>query len=412
MTTAESRQTFVIVGASLAGAKAAETLRQEGFDGRVVLLGEEAERPYERPPLSKEHLRGEDRPSLIYVHEEGFYAAHDIEWRSSTQVTSLDVRAGEVRTADGELVAYDRLLLTTGARPRAMKVPGAELEGIHYLRTLRDSDRLRAELDTATRLAVVGAGWIGSEVAASARQVGADVMLIDPLATPLERVLGPEVGAVYRDLQAGHGVELHMNTSVQAFTGHDRVEGVRTDAGEVLVCDLVVVGIGVEPRVELADAAGLELDNGIPVDEHLRTRAPGVFAAGDVANAWHPTLGRRIRVEHWSNALHQGVVAARNMLGRATVYDRVPYFFSDQYDLGMEYVGYAPAWDQVVFRGDVAGGEFIALWLTDGRVSAGMNANVWEVSDTIQDLIRSRREIPVERLTDPAVPLAELAATG
>lgn len=409
MTTAgTSGQTFVIVGASLAGGKAAETLRAEGFDGRVILFGEEAERPYERPPLSKGRLRGEDEPSSVFVHDEGYYAEHDIELRCSTRVTALDPRATQVQTADGESMPYDRLLLATGARPRVMNVPGSGLDGIRYLRTLQDCDHLRSDLATASRLAVVGAGWIGSEVAASARQLGMEVVLIDPQTTPLERVLGPEVGAVYGDLHARHGVELHLNTSVDAFVGGDRVEGVRTVAGDVVACDLVVVGIGVEPRLELAAAAGLNVDHGIAVNEHLRTSAPGVYAAGDVASAWHPVLGRRMRVEHWANALHQGIVAAKNMLGSVTVYDRIPYFFSDQYDLGMEYVGYTTSWDQVVFRGDPAVNEFIAFWLTDGRVSAGMNANIWEVTETIQGLIRSRQTIPVERLTDSAVPLGEL----
>ena len=411
MTTATRAQTFVIVGASLAGAMAAETLRAEGFDGRVILIGEEADRPYERPPLSKGHLRGEDEPSSIFVHDQGYYAEHDVELRSSTRVTALDPRAAQVETGDGELIRYDRLLLATGARPRVMNVPGSELDGIRYLRTVQDCDQLRSDLATAGRLAVVGAGWIGSEVAASARQLGVEVLLIDPMATPLERVLGPEVGAVYRELHASHGVELRLNTSVDAFVGRDRVEGVRTDTGKVLACDLVVVGIGVEPRLELAAAAGLNVNNGIAVNEHLQTSAPGVYAAGDVASAWHPVLGRRIRVEHWANALNQGILAAKNMLGSASVYDRIPYFFSDQYDLGMEYVGYTTSWDQVVFRGDPAGNEFIAFWLADGRVSAGMNANIWEVTETIQGLIRSRRTIPVERLTDPALPLGELVAT-
>lgn len=407
-----SRQTFVIVGASLAGAKAAETLRGEGFDGRLVLIGEEAERPYERPPLSKDHLRGQDEPGSIFVHHEGFYAEHDIELRSSTRVTAVHPGEARIETDDCEVIGYDRLLLATGARPRRLKVPGSDLDGIHYLRTVQDCDRLGAALVSASRLAVVGAGWIGSEVAASARQLGVEVVLIDPLATPLERVLGPEVGAVYRDLHARHGVELRLNTSVDAFAGDHSVEGVRTAGGEVIPADVVVAGIGVEPRTDLAAAAGLDLDNGITVDEYLCTSAPGVYAAGDVAAAWHPDLRQRIRVEHWANALNQGAVAAKNMLGLPTVYDRVPYFFSDQYDLGMEYAGYTTSWDEVVFRGDPTSGEFLAFWIDDGLVVAGMNANTWDVNDAIQDLIRSRHPIPLDRLADPAVPLTELAAVA
>lgn len=401
----------MIVGASLAGAKAAETLRGEGFGGRLVLIGDEVERPYERPPLSKGHLRGQDETGSIFVHRDGYYADQDIELLSSTRVTAVHVGDARVETDDGQMIDYDRLLLATGARPRHLDVPGGELAGIHYLRTVQDCDRLRAALTSADRLAVVGAGWIGSEVAASARQLGAEVVVIDPMATPLERVLGPEVGGVYRDLHARHGVELHLNTSVDALVGHGHVEGVRTTGGATLAADVVVVGIGVEPRTELAAEAGLDLDNGIAVDEQLQTSVPGVFAAGDVASAWHPHLGRRIRVEHWANALNQGIVAARNMLGSAAVYDRVPYFFSDQYELGMEYAGYAASWDEVVIRGDPATGEFVAFWLGDGRVLAGMNANTWDVNDAIQDLIRSEQPVPADRLADPAVPVGELVTT-
>ncbi len=400
--------TFVIVGASLAGAKAAETLRLDGFDGRVVLIGEEAERPYERPPLSKARLRGEQDAAEIFVHDEGFYAQNDIELRASTRVTAVDPTGALVQTDDGERIGYDRLLLATGARPRRLDVSGSDLAGIHYLRTVGDCDRLREALRSTSRLAVIGAGWIGSEVAASARQLGVDVALVAPEATPLARVLGPEVGAVYRDLQAEHGVELHLDTSVDAFVGDRRVEGVRTTDGNVVAADLVVVGVGVEPRTELAGAAGLHLDNGIAVDAHLQSSAPGVYAAGDVAAAWHPALGRRIRVEHWANALNQGIAAAKNMVGTPTAYDRVPYFFSDQYDLGMEYAGYTTSWDQVVFRGDPATREFIAYWLEGGRVVAGMNANVWDVNDKIKALIASGRPVSADRLRDLTVPLDEL----
>ena len=402
-------QTHVIVGAGLAGAKAAETLRQEGFDGRVVLVGAEDERPYERPPLSKDYLRGEVGREKVYVHDEGFYAEHDIELRPGRTAVGLDTSSGEVTLDAGERLRYDRLLITTGAEPRRLSIPGADLEGIHYLRSVQDSDALRERLDHGGALVVVGAGWIGAEVAASARQRGLDVTVVEPLAVPLERVLGAEVGRIYRDVHADHGVRMLLGTGVDAFEGDRALERVRTSDGRELECDLAVVGIGVQPRSRLASEAGVAVDDGIVVDEHLETGVPGVFAAGDVANAQHPFFGERIRVEHWANALNQGPVAARNMLGQSVAYERLPYFFSDQYDIGMEYLGFARSWDRVVFRGDPATREFIAFWLVGHRVVAGMNVNVWDVTDSIRALISSRVAVDDRRLADPDVPLAELA---
>ena len=402
-------QTHVIVGAGLAGAKAAETLRQEGFEGRVVLVGAEDERPYERPPLSKDYLRGEVGREKVYVHDEGFYAEHDIELRPGRTAVGLDTSSGEVALDAGERLRYDRLLITTGAEPRRLSIPGADLEGIHYLRSVQDSDALRERLDHGGALVVVGAGWIGAEVAASARQRGLDVTVVEPLAVPLERVLGAEVGRIYRNVHADHGVRMLLGTGVDAFEGDRALERVRTSDGRELECDLAVVGIGVQPRSRLASEAGVAVDDGIVVDEHLETGVPGVFAAGDVANAQHPFFGERIRVEHWANALNQGPVAARNMLGQSVAYERLPYFFSDQYDIGMEYLGFARSWDRVVFRGDPATREFIAFWLVGDRVVAGMNVNVWDVTDSIRALISSRVAVDDRRLADPDVPLAELA---
>jgi 3-phenylpropionate/trans-cinnamate dioxygenase ferredoxin reductase subunit len=402
-------QTYVIVGASLAGAKAAETLRAEGFDGRVVLIGAEDVRPYERPPLSKDYLRGEAGREKVYVHEEGFYEEHDIELRLGRRAEALDVSTSELLLDDGDRLRYDKLLLTTGAEPRRLSVPGAELDGVLYLRSVHDSDALRERLDRGGSVVVVGAGWIGAEVAASARQRGLDVTVLDPLAVPLERVLGAEVGGIYRDIHADQGTRMLMGTGVEAFEGGSAVERVRTSDGRELDCDFVVVGVGVEPRTELAAKAGLTLDNGIAVDERLRTSAPEVFAAGDVANAHHPFYGERIRVEHWANALNQGPAAARSMLGGGAAYDRLPYFFSDQYDVGMEYSGFARTWDRVVMRGDPASREFIAFYLVGDRVLAGMNVNVWDVTDPIQRLIRERIPVDDRRLADTDIPLAEIA---
>jgi len=404
-----SAQAFVIVGASLAGAKAAETLRAEGFDGQVVLIGEETERPYERPMLSKEYLRGDKPAAKLYVHDEGFYADNDIQLLTGTRVASFDPAAHEVTLEDGSRMPYSQLLLSTGASPRRLQLPGTDLPGVRYLRQMGDSDALRAAILAASRVVVIGAGWIGSEVAASARQLGIEVAIVAPDAVPLARVLGPEIGGVYRDLHAEHGVDLHLSTQIEAIVGTVAAQGVRTTDGSVIEGDLVVVGVGASPRDELAREAGLTVENGIVVDEFLCTSAADVFAAGDVAATWNPMYNKRIRMEHWANALNQGQTAARNMLGQNTAYAKLPYFYSDQYDLGMEYNGYAADWDRIVVRGDPSGREFLAFWLKDGHILAAMNANVWDQGDGIKALIRGGETVDADRLADPSVPLAELA---
>jgi 3-phenylpropionate/trans-cinnamate dioxygenase ferredoxin reductase subunit len=400
--------TFVVAGAGFAGAKAVETLREEGFDGRIALIGAERERPYERPPLSKDYLRGDAERETIYVHPGSFYAEHDVELRVGRDVVELDVDRREVVLDDGEWLRYDRLLIATGAEPRRLAIRGSELDGVLCLRSVADCDALRERLDRGGSVVVVGAGWIGSEVAASARTRGLDVTVLEQQAVPLEHVLGREVGAIYRDIHRDHGVRMLTGISVEAFEGANHVERVRTSAGDAIDCDFAVVGVGARPRVELAERAGLAVGDGILVDERLESSVPGVFAAGDVAAAQHPFYGERVRVEHWANALRQGPCAARNMLGRDEVYDHLPYFFSDQYDTGMEYIGLARTWDRVVFRGEPASREFIAFWLSGERVVAGMNFNVWDVSETIGQLIRSPATVADAQLADPGVPLGTL----
>jgi 3-phenylpropionate/trans-cinnamate dioxygenase ferredoxin reductase component len=405
--------TYVIVGASLAGAKAAETLRSEGFGGRVVLLGAEAERPYERPPLSKGYLLGKDEKSSIYVHEEGWYAEHEVDLRLGVTVTALDPAGQRITTADGGSVEYDRLLLATGASPRRLRVPGADLDGVLYLRTVADCERLSAALGGGGRVAIAGAGWIGLEVAAAAREAGCEVTVVEPEPTALHRALGPELGEMFTGLHREHGVVFRFGESVSEFRGSavvGKVGEVVTSSGAAVPADVVVVGIGAVPNAGLAADAGLEVGNGVVVDAALRTSDSGIYAAGDVANAYHPLLGRRVRVEHWANALNAGPAAARSMLGQDVTYDPVPYFFSDQYDLGMEAVGLPEpgSYDQVLYRGDRDGREFIAFWLREGAVVAGMNVNVWDVSDDIQALIRSGRQVDAGRLADPDVPLAQV----
>jgi 3-phenylpropionate/trans-cinnamate dioxygenase ferredoxin reductase component len=400
---------FVIVGASLAGAKAAETLRHEGFDGEVVLVGEEPVRPYERPPLSKGYLQGSADRETVFVHDAGFYGANGIDLRLSRRVETIDPQDRRVVVDNGERIDFDSCLIATGATPRRLNITGSGLDGVYYLRDLADADRLRAAITVAARVVVIGAGWIGCEVAASARQLGAEVALVEAAPVPLGRVLGEELGRFYADLHAERGVELHLGVGVDSFGGAEHVEEVRLADGRRIGCDLVVVGVGVAPRLELAEGAGLDIDNGIVTDEYLATSASGIYAAGDVANAWHPVFGRLIRLEHWSSALNQGPVAARNMLGQATAYTKVPYFFSDQYDVGMEYSGYATDWDRIIYRGDPAGREFIAFWMKDGRLAAGMNVNVWGVADHIASLVAAQVQVDPARLADPDTDLAALA---
>ena len=406
-----SQDAFVIVGAGLAGAQAAETLREEGFDGPVVLVGAEPERPYERPPLSKQYLLGTAGRDSAFVHDTAWYAEHDVDLRTGVRATRLDPAAHRVALDTGEELAYARLLLATGASARRLPVPGADLEGVRYLRTLADADRLRADLaGGGRRVVVVGAGWIGLEVAAAARSHGNAVTVVEPQPTPLHAVLGARMGRVFARLHRDHGVELLTDTVVREIRGSGgRVTAVVTDAHAGLPADLVIVGIGAVPHTALAASAGLDVDNGIVTDHAQRTSAADVHAAGDVAASFHPLYGRHVRVEHWANALNQGPAAARSMLGQEVTYDRVPYFFTDQYELGMEYSGLAGPGDTLVCRGDPDGGAFIAFWTADGRVTAGMTVDVWDVTAPIQQLIRSRREVQPARLADPDTPLELLA---
>ena len=414
---------YVIIGASLAGAKAAETLREDGFGGTIVLVGTEADRPYERPPLSKGYLLGKADRSSLFVHDEHWYAGHQVDLRLGVTATGIDRQARRVDLDTGDAVGYDRLLLTTGSHPRVLEVPGGGLDGVHYLRTVAESEALATALATMpgeeTRVVIVGGGWIGLEVAAAAREKDCSVTVLEPEATPLHRQVGPELGQRFADLHREHGVEFRLGDSAREFRAEEgRVIAVLTAEGAELPADVVVVAIGAAPNTGLAEAAGLEVaapgaGGGVLVDAALTTSDPDIFAAGDVASVAHPLLGRRVRVEHWANALHGGPAAARSMLGQPVSYDRVPYFFSDQYDLGMETSGLPEPgyYDQVVYRGDPGTLEFIAFWLSGGAVVAGMNVNVWDVTDDIQALVRAGyagTPVDAARLADPGVPLAEV----
>ncbi|NRQ38730.1 FAD-dependent oxidoreductase [Nonomuraea sp. NN258] len=381
--------TYVIVGAGLAGAKAAQTLREEGFDDEIVLIGAEPERPYERPPLSKDHLQGRSERDSIYVHSAEWYRDNRVDLRTGLRATRVELDKHAVRLADGSRQPYHKLLIATGATPRRLPGPA------YYLRTVEDCQALKERLAAGGSVIVVGASWIGLETAAAARAAGCEVTVVEPGPTALHLSLGPELGEVFARLHRKHGVDLRFGTTAAEITE----TGVRLSTGERLTADLVVVGIGAAPEVGLARDAGLDVGQGILTDAALRTSHPDVFAAGDVAEWFHPRYGRRMRVEHWANALHSGPAAARSMLGGQVVYDPVPYFYTDQYELGMEFSGDVGDYDEVVYRGSVADLEFIAYWLKDGRVVAGMNVNTWDVVDEIQELIKSGAVIDRKELS-------------
>ncbi|HEX5533658.1 MAG TPA: FAD-dependent oxidoreductase [Actinomycetales bacterium] len=406
----------VVVGGGLAGAKTVETLRKEGYDGSIVLLTAEDEIPYDRPPLSKEYLQGKKGEDDIRVLSPDWYAEHAVDLRLATTASALDLDAHRVALSSGEQLPFDRLLLATGSEPRHLPLPGADLEGVLTLRTRADSDHLREALQPGRHYVVIGGGWIGLETAAAGRLAGADVTVLEREDLPLLAVLGPELARVFADLHREQGVDLRTTVGVSEIVADGsgtRVAGVRLSDGTVVPADTVVVGVGAAPRVDLARDAGLDVDNGVLVDAQLRTSHPDVFAAGDIANAEHPMLGHRVRVEHWANALNQPTVAAATMLGRDERYDRLPYFYTDQYDLGMEYTGFVTpgGYDRVVVRGDAASREFIAFWMSGDAVLAGMNVNVWDVVDDIKALVQhsfSGGRVDPERLADPDIPLPDL----
>jgi 3-phenylpropionate/trans-cinnamate dioxygenase ferredoxin reductase component len=404
----QQQETFVVVGGGLAAAKAVEALRERGYSGRLVLIGEEEHRPYERPPLSKGYLGGKTEREKVFAHPENWYEEHDVELRLGRRVVAIDRGHRQLRLADGTRVGYTKLLLATGASPRRLPLLGANADQVVQLRTLDDSDQLKDLFGRIQRLAVVGAGWIGLEAAAAARTAGVEVTVVEQASAPLIGALGPEMGAVFADLHRRHGVDLRLDEQIAEITTEGGyATGLRLRGGEVLAADAILVGVGAAPNDQLAKDADLEAEDGVLVDASLRSSDPAIFAAGDVARALHPRYGRRIRVEHWANALNQPAVAAAGMLGEQAEYSRLPYFFSDQYDLGMEFVGLVEpgGYDSVVTRGDPAGGEFIAFWLSGGRVVAGMNVNVWDVVDPIRALIEGGQVVDQARLTDPAVPL-------
>jgi len=394
---------MVIVGAGLAGANAAEELRSQGFTGDVTLVGAEPHPPYERPPLSKGLLLGTAGPDSPFVHPAQWYADHDVHLLTGSPVTELDLDTRHVVLGERRL-SYDRLLLATGAQPRRLPLADRSGADVTYLRTLDDALALKDRL--AEHLLIVGAGWIGLEVAAAARAAGGTVTVVETAALPLANVLGPELAPLFADLHREHGVDLRLDTTVAAIEHLGGRTTVRLSDGDELSPDLVLVGIGAEPDDHLASGAGLATDHGVLVDATLRAGDPHVYAAGDVANHDHPLHGR-LRVEHWDAAIHQGRHAARSMLGHVEPYTRQPYFFTDQYDLGMEYVGHVGpgGYDEVVIRGDTAARVVTALWVRHDQVVAGMHVNDWDAIDPIRSWVGREAS---DELRDPSVPLAEV----
>jgi 3-phenylpropionate/trans-cinnamate dioxygenase ferredoxin reductase component len=403
-------QVFVIVGAGEAGGSAAQVLREEGFDGRLVLVGAEDHLPYERPPLSKSYLNGEPYKSEGSLQDQQWYDARRVDLRLGRRAVSLDRAVREIVLDDGERLRYDKLLVATGAAPRRLDVAGADLAAVHYLRTLEDSQNLSNALTATAQVVVIGAGWIGLEVAATARGRGCQVTVIDPNEVPLKAAMGPRIGGFFADLHRQHGVEFHFGHTVTELRGNENVQSVVIDDETELRADLVVVGVGVHPVVDLLGAELLADDGGVRADTQMRTEDPNVFVAGDIASVDNPLYGRRIRVEHWANALMDGQIAARSMMGHSSAFDPAPFFFTDQYDIGMEYAGWVPANSaDPLIRGDLEGHVFHAFWLSDDVVVAGMHVNGWDEGiEPVQKLIRGKVRVDRDRLVDPTVPLVDL----
>jgi 3-phenylpropionate/trans-cinnamate dioxygenase ferredoxin reductase subunit len=399
-------ETYVILGAGHAGGRAAETLREEGFAGRIVLVGREEYRPYMRPMLTKEYLRGDQPIDDAFLKPDGWYAENGIELKTGTEVTKLSPRATEVTLATGERIRYDKLLVTTGAQPRRLGVPGEDLPGVYHLRTIADSEALKPELKKKRHIVVIGTGWIGLEVAASARTKGCDVTVIGHGSVPLEKALGTEVGKVMKKIHDNHGVRF-TRAALKGFTGRGTLEGVKM-ASKTIACDAVVVAVGVEPDTAVLEQAGLTINDGLVTNEYFESETPNIYAAGDVARVHHPFYDQAIRIEHWANAQNQGPAAARNMLGQQRPYELLPYFFSDQYDVGIEYIGRHHPDDQVVYRGDVAAHTFAAFYLNGSRVTAGLVMNTDVKTDMIEALIKTDRPVDPKELADPTRPLATL----
>jgi 3-phenylpropionate/trans-cinnamate dioxygenase ferredoxin reductase component len=401
-------QRYIIVGANLAGGTAAITLREEGFDGEIELIGAEPHPPYERPPLSKEYLQGVKPFEDALLKPSSFYTEHNIHTRLGQRALHVYPSERTVELEDSSKVPYDKLLVATGVRNRRLRVPGVDLEGIYSLRTVDDADRIQAAARAGSRAVLVGMGFIGSEVAASLRHRGVEVVVIEPFKTPLYRVLGEEIGRVFADLHRENGVQMFFEESVTSFEGTDSVQRVMTGAGRLIECDFVVMGVGVEPVTDLLTGCGVKIDNGIVVDEYCQTNVEDIYAAGDVANHFHPLFGRHLRVEHWQNAIHQGRAAARSMLGKREPYSDVHWFWSDQYDCNVQYAGFHMGWDELVVRGNLEQRNAVVFYIQERRIAAAVAFNRGRDLQRAMSLIRARVEVEPEVLRDEGVDLRSL----
>ena len=399
---------FVVIGAGLAGASAAIALRKYSVDARVILIGDEEELPYERPPLSKGYLRGEQPFEKLLVRPREFYGHQSIDTMFGARACRIDAARRIVHLDGGRRVPYDRLLIATGVRNRRPPIPGIDLDGVHQLRTVHDAARLQADMRAGRKAVVVGMGFIGCEVAASLRHQQVEVVAVDPGPAPLARVLGEPVAGMLAALHASYGVHAVFNDTVQAFEGNGRIEQVITAAGMRIPCDFAVVGVGVEPAVDVAGGSGIRIDNGILVDQHCATNISGIYAAGDVANHFHPVFGRHIRVEHWQNAMRQGDNAARNMLGERIAYDDIPWFWSDQYDANIQYAGHHQSHHEMILRGQIDGGSYAAFYMNDGVIDAVVGVNNAKDVRRAMPLIKARQRVDPGRLRDDSVDLRSL----
>ena len=402
-------ESYVIIGAGIAGNAAAETLRKHGFDGAVHLVGAEPYRPYDRPPLSKEFLSGAKEQEKLFFKPEDFYTEQSIELHLGTEATALDPTSNTVTLSNGETLRYDKLLLATGSRVKTLPIPGSNLQGVHYLRTINDSQAIAQSMNGASRVVIVGAGFIGSEVAAVCKTAGLEVTVLEIQPQPMAHILGEEMGAIYANLHTGRGIDLRLREGISEIRGNSRAEQVITDQGNVIDCDFVVIGIGIAPDTALAESAGLDVDRGILVDESCQTSHPDIYAAGDVANWYHPGLGHRLRVEHWDNALNQGSAAAKSMLGAPEPYSPTLYFWSDQYDLNIQYLGHATQWDEIAVRGNPSDEKFTAFYLKDGSVHGALVVNNFRDIRPTRTLIGQKTPVTAASLSDESTNLKQLA---
>ena len=402
-------ESFLIVGAGIAGGTAAETLRKQGFDGEIHLIGAEPHRPYDRPPLSKEFLSGAKEQEKLYFKTQDFYTEQSIELHLGAEALALDTSSNTVTLSNGDALHYDKLLLATGSQVKRLPIPGADLDGVHYLRNIEDSKAIAQSMSGAGRAVIVGAGFIGSEVAAVCKAAGLEVTVLEIQSQPMAHILGAEMGAIYANLHTNRGIDLRLSEGISEIRGQCRAEQVITDKGHAIDCDLVVIGVGISPDTSLAEAAGVDVEGGILIDENCRTSNPDIFAAGDVANWFHPGLGHRLRVEHWDNALNQGAAAAKSMLGNPEVYAPVLYFWSDQYDLNIQYLGHAAEWDEIAVRGNPSEEKFSAFYLKDGSVHGALIVNNFRDIRPTRTLIGQKTPVDAQALSDTSTNLKQLA---